>query len=477
MLSRWRLGISALIAVVGPLGSGSAFAGPDGLGAAADHVSGMPDRHGGCRSELVGTALSLADAIELALCNNPRTQKSWASAVAAVDDLRINQAAYLPSLTANGSAGPSRIVTDTSAKGFDSDVKSDSRSAGVNLGLTLLDFGKRRADVERARHLLSAANASQSATLVNVFLQTAQAYYDLVGADAVLRASQRAEDISNRSVEVAEGRHRGGTAALTDQLQAETAHLQDKARRINAQSAAASARGSLAIAMGFDADAAFTLKADLGDLPAMGTLEPPAKLMAEAKANNPEIAEARARYLAASDQIRLAIARRFPTVTLQAAYDAADYTLSRSNTFGITDVPTDNTHSNASVQLRITLPLFDGTAGHAIHQARAEAEASRADLVAAEQQITLDVWKAYQQVTVQGENIPVTQEILRAATDSLHASETRYRLGSGNIIEVLNAQTSLASAERQRIDVLSSWRTARLRLLAALGQLGMWAIE
>jgi outer membrane protein len=80
-------------------------------------------------------------------------------------------------------------------------------------------------------------------------------------------------------------------------------------------------------------------------------------------------------------------------------------------------------------------------------------------------------------VTVQGENIQVTQEILRAAGDSLRASETRYRLGSGNIIEVLNAQTSLALAERQRIDALSGWRTARLRLLAALGQLGMQAVE
>ena len=446
--------------------------------ASTAQLNGLPDRHGGCMSRPTGSALSLSDAIELALCNNPRTQKAWASAVAAVDELRINQGDYLPTLTANGTIGPSRVITETAAAAFDSDIRSNTQSGGLDFSLTLLDFGRRKANVERARQLLTAANASRDLTLIDVFLDTAQAYYDTLDAEALLQASQRSEGISEKSLEVAAGRHRGGTAAITDQLQAETAHLQDKARRIAAQSGAATARGVLAVTLGLDANTAFTLSTNPSESPKALALDPPDKLLAEAKANNPQITEARARYLAAHAAVNLAVARRFPTVTLRAAYNTSDYSLTGSNTFGITDAPRDRTLSNASVQLRISVPLFDGfVTAHAIHEARADAEVSRTDLEAAEQQVTLNVWRAYQQVTVQGENIEVTKEILRVASESLRASETRYRLGSGNIIEVLNAQTALAMAERQRIDTLSNWRTARLRLVAALGHLGMWAIE
>jgi outer membrane protein len=43
----------------------------------------------------------------------------------------------------------------------------------------------------------------------------------------------------------------------------------------------------------------------------------------------------------------------------------------------------------------------------------------------------------------------------------------------GNILELLKAQSDLASAQQQRIQALTNWQTARLRLAASLGQLRM----
>ena len=435
--------------------------------------------HSTCLFDAAGTALSLSEAIERAICSNPHSRKAWATAVAQLDQLGVAQAAYLPNLSAVGTLGKAHDITDTSATAFDSDIASRSQGATLNLSLTLLDFGKRDANVERSRQLLAAANESREVAVIQVFLDTAQAYYDTLDAAAVLEASQRAEAVSNESLRVASARNAGGTAALTDQLQAETAYLQDKAKRLSAQSDLATAHGNLAVAAGLDPNAPFELSTVLAESPAALSLDPPEKLIAAAKAGNPKVAAARANHMAANAAIDAAIARRFPTISLQASYNATDRRLNPSaNTFGITDIPTNSSQRGANVQLRLTMPLFDGfSTTHSIHEARAQAEAVRTDLDAAEQELTLDVWKAYQQVLAQSQSIEVTKEIVRVAQESLSASETRYRLGSGNIVDVLNAQTALAMAERQRIDALANWRTARLRLVASLGNIGMWAIE
>lgn len=53
----------------------------------------------------------------------------------------------------------------------------------------------------------------------------------------------------------------------------------------------------------------------------------------------------------------------------------------------------------------------------------------------------------------------------------------RYKAGVGKTLELLNAQSTLASAQQQRIQAMSNWRAARVKLAASLGRLGMWAIQ
>jgi len=52
----------------------------------------------------------------------------------------------------------------------------------------------------------------------------------------------------------------------------------------------------------------------------------------------------------------------------------------------------------------------------------------------------------------------------------------RFKAGVGTVIELLSAQSTLASSRQQRIKALSNWRTARLKLASSLGKLGFGAI-
>ncbi|NPT62392.1 TolC family protein [Paraburkholderia elongata] len=89
----------------------------------------------------------------------------------------------------------------------------------------------------------------------------------------------------------------------------------------------------------------------------------------------------------------------------------------------------------------------------------------------ARQQVGLDVWKSYQALQTGIENVGNAAALLQIAHRSFDAAKRRYAAGVGNMLELLNAQSSLSDANRQRIQVLTDWRAARLDLAAKMGRL------
>ncbi|MEA3085331.1 MAG: outer membrane protein, partial [Paraburkholderia sp.] len=122
------------------------------------------------------------------------------------------------------------------------------------------------------------------------------------------------------------------------------------------------------------------------------------------------------------------------------------------------------------VQLQI--PLFEGFGRtYQVRQAHAQVEMQQYTLDETRQQVGLDVWKSYQALQTGIENVENTAALLRIAQRSFDATKHRYAAGVGNILELLNAQSSLSDANRQRIQALTDWRAARLDLAAKMGRL------
>ncbi|MFM0742325.1 TolC family protein, partial [Paraburkholderia xenovorans] len=95
----------------------------------------------------------------------------------------------------------------------------------------------------------------------------------------------------------------------------------------------------------------------------------------------------------------------------------------------------------------------------------------------AQQQVGLDVWKSYQTLQTDLQNLQNTASLLEIAQRSFDAAKHRYTAGVGNILELLNSQSSLADANRQRVQALTDWRTARLQLAAKMGRLGLGNLQ
>lgn len=401
-----------------------------------------------CASQLPALPLTPLDAVDLALCSHPQTHEVWAAARVQAAQVGVAEAGWLPTLA--GSANVSR-------NDFGGDAYS-KRSVALNFAWLLYDSGQRAAAVGNARALLAAAAATQDATVQALFLAALQGYYSAQAAQAAVFAANEAERAAREAHAAAEARYTVGVATPADRLQAQTALSQATLNRIKAEGEARNALGTLAYALGFRADQPLALAA----MPA-----PPADsdffkdveaLIGEAQARRPDLKAAEAQVKAAQAGVDLARAQGRPTLALAGGplwQDTAGTTL-RGNSIG----------------LSLNVPIFSGfDTTYRVRAAEAQTEVRSAQRERLGNQVALDVWKAYQSLTTAGQSLKTTADLVASAEQSERVALGRYKAGVGTVLDLLTAQSALASARVQRIQAELDWNVFRATLAQAMGAL------
>ncbi|KVQ60808.1 TolC family protein [Burkholderia territorii] len=413
--------------------------------------------------------LALEDAILLAICSHPQLSRTWSDARAAAAEVGVSKAAYWPTLNATAGIERDNLTTNYSG-GFTQDQRSTSRYGMLNLSWVLFDFGKRGATLDRARALLRAANAAHDDALQSVFYEAAQAFYALRDAQAALAAAQAVEHAAQESLAEASARHDGGAGTLGDALQAQTTYRKALLDRVSAEGELQNAIGTLATTLGADADTPLRI-ADAEPSPDRDDFtRGVADLIAEAKRHHPKLIAAREKLEAARDEVRAVRAQSLPTISLMGSLARNNPSYQQQASF----LQLQSSHSN-SIGIQISIPLFEGFAsGYRIAEAKAQADAQEADVRNTELKVSLDVWKSYQSLQTDTTNLDNSRHLLDTALHSLDIARGRYKAGVGTFTELLNAQSALADARRQRVLAVSKWRIARLKLAESLGRLGLW---
>jgi outer membrane protein len=427
-------------------------------------------KNASCEPESVARPLELEDVMLQAVCTNPQARQTWADARAQAAQVGVAEAAYLPTLSASTGIERDRVATTYAVPNFGPYTQSQgttSRYASVDLNWVLFDFGQRSAGVRQARALLAAANSTHDDMLQTVLLNAAQAYYDLQDAQAAEAAAHAAEDAAQESFDEAKARHDAGAGALAAQLQAQTTYRRAMLDRVTAQGDVEAARGSLAAAMGLPADSPVQIAAEDRPVDLHAFAQSVSQLMEQAKAQHPKLMAARAKLDAARANIDAVRAQGLPSVALTAGLMRNNPSYQQQPQ----QVPVTASHSS-SIGIRITIPLFDGfSSGYRVSAAKAQADAAEAELEASELQVSLDVWKSYQSLRADTANLDNTEALLSDARRSVDIARGRYKAGVGTFTELLNAQTALADAGKQRVQIVSKWRAARLKLAASLGNI------
>ncbi|PMS27139.1 TolC family protein [Trinickia soli] len=429
---------------------------------------------GSCAFNAMGTPLRLQEAVERALCKNPKTREAWADVKAAAAAVGKGRSAYLPQVTGNWQG--TRDETKEGISGFpqfDSTYRNSVlRNESISLSWVLYDFGGRKAALANANALLAAARATENATLQAVFATVARDYYAAQAAQGAFITAKEVEATSAASLKAATMRVDHGAAPISDQLQAQTSWANAVVERTKAERDWQTALGTLAADMSVEPYASLALP-DVADgvAPDAQFDESVADLINDAKRFHPSVAAAEAELEAAQAKVRQTRAEGLPKVSFVAKYSWNNQPTSLQ--LGVPQTPAATREWYLGIQ--VTIPFFEGFGrAYDIHQAQAEAEKQGDMLEEARQQVGLDVWTSYQALQAAGKNVANSATLLDVAQKSYAAAQRRYEIGVGGILELLNAQSSLAGAKRQRIGALTDWRSERLQLAAKLGKLGMW---
>lgn len=418
-----------------------------------------------------GHAWTLVDVIDQALCSNPQTRQAWANARFQAGQVGIAQAAYLPTVTLNTSvsrsvnSGSSSLQVTTISSGAGGSSQPLNRfTPVVSLNYLLYNFGGREAQLESAEKTLEASNWTHDATLQTVMFAAIQAYYQVFATQSAAEAALVSEKASNEALSAAQKRYEVGAAALADALQAQTAFAQAKLNRQKTEGDAKVATGTLANAMGLEADYRLNIATPSLPKPDVEQETMVHHLIEEAKTLRPDLAAAEATVKAAEANVKAAEAGHLPSISLISNYG-----------YSHTSLPSDT--QSWTVGMQVSVPLFTGfNTTYQIRSAEEQLEVKRSNYDQLEQSVSLDVWRAYQLLNTAHESFKSSEDLVTSAVQSERVALGRYKAGAGNIIDLLNAQSSHANARLQLIQAQYTWLTQKAQLAQALGRLDFSSI-
>ena len=429
-----------------------------------------------CGPKPLPDRVDLLYSVERALCRNPKTLQAWAGIKVQAAQYGLGKGTFLPKLEGSIQWNHDRVITDVhDIPTLSTNFYNRFRQDALNLSWVLFDFGARSASVENAWQILVAAEETHVATLQTVFLTTAKDFYSSLAAQASVDSTREIEDAARQSLNAARARVEGGVAAVSDQLQAQTAYARSVYGRARAEGNLRTSLGLLALDMGLPPNMSLRLaEQDDRHLQAPSFVKRVDELLEEAKLSHPAISAAQAQLAAAQARKRAAIANSLPTISLSARASRNDQPLSPA--FGQPELQVVT--RDRFLGLQLNLPFFEGFSDlYKVKGAEAQVEAQQDNLLDVEQQVAQGVWVSYQTYVTNTENLNNTEVILESARQQFTAAQQRYQRGAASILELIAAQSSLADALQQRIQALNDWRTIRLQLAASIGKLGVSAIQ
>jgi outer membrane protein len=398
--------------------------------------------------------MNLADVVNQALCRHPDSQSAWLAIQAQQSRLSIAQSSNYPTLDAQAAQ----------AHSFGAAGSADTTSARLSANWLLYDFGARRANKAQAALTLQALEATQEAAGQRVMQQAVDAYYGWYSANEALIAARSANDAAQETLKAAETRQKVGTGTQAEVLQARTAQAQAVLGVIQREGEREVAQGNVAIAIGLVPPAHILLTPPPDALP--NDLQPPAyALLADKLALRPDL-------VAQRQTVEAAKASRDAT----AAQDRPSLSLSASD--GVASTNNSSFRESGNVGLTLSIPLLAGGRYQAQEKiASLQVEQAQLDYERAQLTANNELWAAWQSAQTLAATVTASETLVASAGEAHRAALARYKAGLGTLIDVLNAQSTLANAQQQNATARYNWRRARLTLLKASGTLNTAALD
>jgi outer membrane protein len=407
--------------------------------------------------------LTLAQAVDRALGNQPNLRVARANTEAAQGRVEQARSAALPQVVATGQyqrttgnfAPRPGATTVTQTPPWNS-TTYNFFNFGVSANQLIYDFGQTPGRRRAAEANREATRASEQLTALQVVLNVHRAYYDSLAQQELVKVAHENVDNQQKHVNQVQGLVTAGIRPDIDLARVRTDLANARVGLITAENGVAVARAQLDQAMG-GGPGNYQLADETG-APVAGEEGGLDALVRGALAGRPEL-------------VSLARARQAQEASIAGLKGA--YAPSLGATAGATEAGTglDRLVPNWVVGATLTWPILQGglTNGQ-LHEARAVLASLDAQDQALRLQVRVDVEQAQLAVRAAQAAGVAAAEALTSAREQLRLAEGRYTGGLGNVIELGDAQLASTNAAAQAVQARYNLATARAQLLAALGR-------
>ncbi len=405
--------------------------------------------------------------IDLAQRANPQTRRAWERARTAAARLGLAESAWLPVLAVRAAGGTARIEDRTASGPVY--TAGPSITSLFSLQWTLLDFGRRAADTDRAAQELMASNLQFNRTHQDVTFAVQRTFY----AYDASRARVAAEEATLKAAVAVE---QAAGARMEQGLETQTQLLLARQERARAQYELQASRRGVADASSTLADALGISPATLPPTVALAELPLPSGLalsveeaMDTALASRPDLAARLATLRAREAEVRRARAEFLPRVGVSGSGGGT------AGRFKPQQVDRRFGYEEPLYAgfLELSWTLFDGFAReNAVRVAESRRGEAEAEVTALQLETLRTVWKSYADVQVALLQVDFAQALLAASQDAYDASFTSYTAGLADILDLLAAERELARARMTLIDSRAELLNSAAALAFAVGVSG-----
>ena len=397
--------------------------------------------------------LTLHDAEQLALKNNPQVTVAKLLTFAQHQVTRETRAAELPSATASLTAVDAHEGTRITAGVLNNPSVFQRAGAGISVGQLITDFGRTRNLVASAHLREEAQQQSQQATAAEVTLAVDRAFYSALAAQAELLVAQQTVNTRQTTADQVQAL---ANAKLRSDLDVSFANVnlaQAKLLLLDAQNRKEAAFAGLNEILGFEHPTTYLLMDESAGQPVAPAAQEE-DLVADALRSRPDLA-------AIDDQLRAQ--QRFA----RAEHELNRPTIGALSAVGDTPVRADQivTPWYGAVGVNMSIPIFSGFLFSArAREADYRAAALQAQVRDLRDRIARDVRVTWLQANSAYQRVSVTDQLLKQANLALDLAQTRYQLGLASIVE-------LSQAQLQQTDAQIGSTNARYEYLSTLSAL------
>lgn len=398
--------------------------------------------------------ITLADALQRAA----RLDPLYVNALGQVDNAEWGRLAALTAFvvpTVNVSADIVRASSPVFNFGTATPLRKSS-SATLTARLDLFTGGQKLAGWQLARAQLEGARATETQQRFITALFTESDYYAALAAEELTRAASSRVGRAQEQISVARARVVSGAAVQTDTLQLFLEFVNARVALLRQEAALRTARLQLGRRVGTDGpvQAVPLDSAPPRDLPF--SLDDAVR---RALAQGPDYRIARAQERSAQAALWGRRSTYLPRVSLSMTAAAFDSTFFPS----LVD--------RTLFTLTVSLPIWDGGQREiAISQARVNRNVARAIREDLERGARRDVTEAYDTYLTARSEFALRAQQLAVAAENFRVQDTRYRAGATTILDLVDAQLSLSTAEADMVSARYATRLALASLEVMLGQ-------